>query len=371
MDVVYRGKSLEAMGFEYIPTANDIGNDAVDFQTDWEEIASRDGGMRYGQRAQVKQFTLRFFYDEIMRWQKEKLIDLLNRRKFGNLYFEERPYAVYTAYVSEKPTFEEYIRIGADGKERLSGYATVHFQCYTPYAKFVETNWIDQMGSVPYLKRMVNETSKVIRAEDPMYSYSGLVDGEGDNIYYITQGGTYKILNPGTEYADVCIQAKGAIDSLTIYNGNTRQTCEIKDLTTAITTTANKWYEVDSLNGMCRLTNGTNTEITYLYHDYGYIKLEPANIIRGIEVVTTANSGTVQSPDGMFDEDMVGRYLYIGGEWKRIMSYTDCNTMVIENTMSTADTYLCDIATLNAVTITPSADTTIDQLRIVVTPYVR
>lgn len=80
-------------------------------------------------------------------------------------------------------------------------------------------------------------------------------------------------------------------------------------LTKTLTTNANKYLTLDSMNGKALLTNGLESHYAFLYHDNGVINLKSAfPVVRNVEITAEANSHTIYS-DGKFTEDMKGKYI--------------------------------------------------------------
>lgn len=62
------------------------------------------------------------------------LLNLFDRRAKGELFFEDRPYAKYTAVPNGRIKLQEY-RENRNGKELFHGTMNVPMKCYDPFAK--------------------------------------------------------------------------------------------------------------------------------------------------------------------------------------------------------------------------------------------
>jgi len=376
LDVIYKGTSFSSLGFYYIPTAQQRGDAITSFQTMSDSFTSRDGGIRYGSRVEVKKFELKFYYEYISPQQKESFIKLIDRRTGGELYFTERPYAKYTAYVSAKPSFEEYGHYAIVEGRRYSGIVTLQMEAYLPFARLTE-RYLDTLMDTEYYYQIHDETSIIVSAEDPMGSISTETAKPGEFIYDIDVEGktiwNLKILYPGTEYGRLSFDVAGEVgeDGLTIYNGATEQTCKVVGLNSAITDQTNRWYHIDSETGQCVLTNGVSSNVDYMFHDYGYISLVPADIRRDVRVHIENGSSTIRSDNGDFEPSMVGKYINIGSDWKAITTYVSPVEMTISATPDVAADVMASIATMNIITITGGVNTSLSKLRLYMQGYVR
>lgn len=93
-----------------------------------------------------------------------------------------------------------------------------------------------------------------------------------------------------------------------------------------MTTTAGKWFEIDSKKGQVYLVGAATRELAFEYHDKGYIALE-ANL--GFEDGKTisfsqgGNTVTATDDENGFSEDDIGKYIYTGDGWHKIISVSD------------------------------------------------
>ena len=93
-----------------------------------------------------------------------------------------------------------------------------------------------------------------------------------------------------------------------------------------MTTTAGKWFEIDSKKGQVYLVGAATRELAFEYHDKGYIALE-ANL--GFEDGKTisfsqgGNTVTAMDEKNRFSEVDIGKYIYAGDGWHKILSVRD------------------------------------------------
>ncbi len=111
------------------------------------------------------------------------------------------------------------------------------------------------------------------------------------------------------------------------------------------------------------------SELDYSFHDYGYIVISPSvNATMGVTVGYTSGSTTVTS-DRKFNADMVGMYIYIGGEWREITDFTDVSHITVENALPQTGTTATNIVRMNHITV--DATGTLTKLEMTCAPRVR
>ena len=93
-----------------------------------------------------------------------------------------------------------------------------------------------------------------------------------------------------------------------------------------MTTTAGKWFEIDSRKGQVYLVGAATRELAFEYHDKGYIALE-ANLGfedgRIISFSQGGNTVTATDDENGFSEGDIGKYIYTGDGWHKILSVSD------------------------------------------------
>ena len=93
-----------------------------------------------------------------------------------------------------------------------------------------------------------------------------------------------------------------------------------------MTTTAGKWFEIDSRKGQVYLVGAATRELAFEYHDKGYIALE-ANLGfedgKTISFLQGGNTVTATDDENGFSEDNIGKYIYTGDGWHKILSVSD------------------------------------------------
>lgn len=88
-----------------------------------------------------------------------------------------------------------------------------------------------------------------------------------------------------------------------------------------------------------------------MYHDYGFIELEPSYPIeRDVFVTYVSGSNTVTVVNANIGDDVIGRHIFIDGEWKRIESRSE-NILTVNSALSADGSCYTHIVTMNEITV--------------------
>lgn len=337
----FRGVDIADLGLEYAP---DISNTYVyyagEHKASEQSFDGHDGGYYYGSTVQPKTFTLRCVFEEkhINKGLMTRIYRLFTRGATGKLVFTTRPWLWYTATVIAAPQLQM--------TNYENGLITIQLKAYYPYGRCDELGF-DEMDEVKTGTTAMIATRKIPSTE-------AVKDGE------LTEQTTLLLYNGGTEKAAVAIEMAGDVDEgVTITNSTTGQKCHFVALSKAVTTDNGKYLVCDGLNGKTVLTDGVNGELAFLYHDYGFIELEPSYPIeRNVRVTYTAGSTEVTCDSGA---GITGQYIHLDGAWRKIAASDGANLTVLpapDNSGSEAT----EIVTMNEITITPDATMALTRL---------
>ena len=337
MDFTFCGISAADCGLIYVPKAENIFVWDSNYTTHSLEVDGHDGGYWYGSTVKPKTFDLDCYFEDITSLQIKKAQTLFNRGRTGELIFSDRPFLAYTATVTEWSRPEIY--------GLKNGLITLHLTAYYPFALMDRLFVADfeEYGS-EYEELVRDSTGVLTEAKTPVNII--------DTTPALTTATQFFLYNPGDEKADTIIRIAGDVGTgVSIYNAATKQTCTIKGITKALTSTAGKWLEIDSGTGKVYLTNGTTPVMSFLYHDNGFVQLEGAAPIN--REITISYIGNVVSSNGEFTPDMENKYILINGTWRKITDYFNADDMKINYTFGAPGAAVSDIATMNVVTVTP------------------
>ena len=118
----------------------------------------------------------------------------------------------------------------------------------------------------------------------------------------------------------------------------------------------------------CRGAAGS--EVAYEYHDDGYISLEPGEPEKeAFEVIYAANGSVVS--DSRFDESMVGKYIWIAGDWHEIIHVSNSDEAVTRWNPGEGGTGNAIVAMLNRITVVLDEGSELSKLEIEYQPKVR
>lgn len=366
------GQDIADIGLEYIPSVEDIYVYApTEAEVHTETFDGHHGGYFYEATKKPKEFTLRCLFEEtevdlgIM----TKIYAMFRVGRSGKLIFKRRPWCSYYATVTEvpKPEFTNY----------LNGTVTIKMQAAYPFSRGESVARNTESGDDALLHVFYNTMT------DPYHESIMLNTGLFENkdmvpklSYTWTSGSSNTtakailLANPGTERAHVGIGIKGRAGSgIIIANNTTKQTCRIIGITREITTSLNKELFVDGISGKTYFKATGLSELASLYHDQGFIELEPSYpVLRNIYISYEADTNTVEVTNILY-EDVIGKYIFINKKWRKIVGQ-DGHTLTIANpflgtdmTIEVTGSERTIITSMNEIYISPVSTMTINSIR--------
>lgn len=357
------GIDIEDVGLNYAPENKDTyvyrpGTSNIHEET----FEGHDGGYNYGATKEPKEFLLRCYYEDehIARGLMAKAHNLFKVGKSGILIFKRRPWVYYYATVTNVNTDDMY--------SYLNGLFVITMKAYYPVGRGVEIN--GKLLSNTYLDPYHGE----IMLNTAMLDDDSIVPAT--SFTSITQQKEIVLFNPGTERAEVSIVISGqAGDGVTIYNKTTDQLCKY----VAFNTSGSEYVYTDAISGKTVLDSGSNPlsptnnrRLAFLYHDFGYIELEPAfPILREIFVNYSSNSviaTNILYQDEEEREWYTGKYIYLD-KWRKIQECSDEHTIVLEGVYpETSGSVQTSIVLMNELIITPTEGSNLTKLNFIYKP---
>ena len=353
------GVDIADIGLEYAPEKADTYVYAPSVSNIHEEIfEGHDGGYSYGVYKEPKTFILKCFYEEkhIAKGLMVNVFNLFKPGKSGMLVFKRRPWCYYYATVTEKPDISEMYNY-------LNGVITITMKAYYPFAKGLPVNnhlfynlKTDKYHSEIMQNTALLDTSYMM----PATSFTSVTNPKDILLY-----------NPGTERAKVNILISGnAGDGVLIKNNTTNQSCRY----VAFTSSVGEIY-TDGINGKTTATKNGDTQLAFLYHDYGFIDLEPAfPILRNLYV--TCSGTTVTTINMLYQDDeekdwYTNKYIFLGsnssGKWVKITQCTDPHTLTLLQT-GVNGSFKTSIVSMNEISIITTNNTSLSKLSFIYTP---
>ena len=356
------GVDIEDIGLNYAPEIKDTYVYSPGVENVHEETyEGHNGGYTYGAYKEPKEFILRCYFEEthIAKGIMAKFHALFKVGKSGLLVFQRRPWCYYYATVTNVNTDEL--------SNYLNGLLVITMKAYYPYAR-----------SVPVNGKMFSNTV-MDRYHEEIMQNTGLLDNDsfvppmafGSSGSPITSQKSIILYNPGTERAKVDIVISGtAGDGVIIANKTTEQKCRY----VAFQTTEPDYIYTDSINGKTVIDRSGERNLAFLYHDYGFIELEPSfPILRNILV--DYNGTTVTTQKILFDNDFQkewyeDRYIYLDN-WYKILRCENKHTITVlprDGQVPGQGKTKTNIVLMNEITITPSQGTSLTKLNFVYKP---
>lgn len=354
------GIDIADIGLEYAPENKDTYvYKPTEAEVHEEVFEGHHGGYVYGATKQPKEFILRCFYEQkhISKGVMAKAYNLFKVGKSGILVFKRRPWCYYYATVTAVDNSEMY--------NYLNGLFVVTMKAYYPFARSLDFNGKTLFalpdnqfnGQFPDYPEIMKNSA--ILEHEYMLPAMSFEDSVPNSII---------LYNPGTERASVGIVISGTAgdEGVSITNRTTGQSCRY----IGFDTEDNEEIFTDGINGKTIITRDGNKSLAFLYHDYGFIELEPAfPIVRNLFVTY---SGTNVSSSNFFYHDeeerlwYTGKYIYLDG-WYKISECTDKHSLVLE-TAAGSGSCKTDVVLMNEIILVPSQGTDIKKLSFIYKP---
>lgn len=344
------GTDIEDLGLSYAPEIENtyILKPATGI-AHYETYDGHSGGYYYTSWYEPKEFTLRCYFEEksIETGILRKVDSLFKVGRTGKLIFSRSPWCYYYATVTEP--------VEHNLTNYLNGIVVIHMKAMYPFAR---SDIYKNERTDKYHDIMMNNTAVFERDEMVLTK----------QFTNITQQKSIFIANQGTERAALGIAVAGNVgDGVIIKNTTTGQSCKIVAITKAETSNVNKEVVLDPISGKTMLVGAGEKKLAFKYHEYGFLELEPAYpAIRNVYINTTgANAIEVTN---ILTEDVVGKYIFAAGEWRKITQQPDKHTLVLNSPPEAGHMERTMIIPMNEIIITPITSINITSLRFIYQP---
>lgn len=359
----YKDLDIADLGLNYAPEMEDTyAYRPAQSNIHEESFDGHHGGYFYGATRQPKEFTLRCFFEEerIDRGIMAKIYSVFKVGSSGKLVFQRRPWCYYHVVITE---------VTEDFTNYLNGLVTIKAKAYYPFAR----------SDVWYSTRTDKEYADIMSNTAVVERRTMLLPTEVDCSEDITEPTTIFLMNPGTEPAAVGIEIAGdAPSGVYITNKTNGEQCKFVGLTKAATTEEGQYLYSDPINGRTVMKGGTETKVCFLYHDYGFLSLEPAFPAMRDLYVQYNNSNTVTVTNMLYDfaEETAAdatvyfadKHIYLNGEWIQIARVVDEHTLELKKRIEANGTERTMAAQLNEIYIAPVADMALTRLKFIYKP---
>jgi phage-related protein len=255
---------------EYIPDADDRWFQGADFDIYETNVAWKHGGYYYGNKAKIREFTMKCWFDQITKKQREQIRKWLGRDTSGTLILDDMPFVywkVRPAKVIPGKLYNDHQDFTMN--HVYSGTFTLVLHAYDPFG---------------YLTRKYNTQSDDDNAND----YCDLLPQSEMPAAPSTSSYSFNVYNPGTEPCGLRIKIGGtATKTFRFFNSTNKTRCELNGLPSSLV--------VDIRGDTGRITLHTanselNEEENWSYHNGGYIILSPGTNSIVIEEKNTSNA---------------------------------------------------------------------------------
>lgn len=344
------GVDIAKFGLEYVPPLDQtyvFGS--APYEVHQETFDAHHGGYFYGTTVQPKDFTLKCYYQDlhIAHGSLTAIENFFRRGRTGRLVFEQRDWLWYTATV-----------VGVDLNDLRNyrnGFVTISLRAYYPFARHNHL----YLGDENMMDNYIAANTGLLTEESTPPASLGAIE----------ENKTFLLYNGGSERASAAIALAGeAAEGITITNHTTGQTAKFVAFTKDVTTNAGKYIVSDALNGKTVLTDGTTAERGFLYHDHGFIELEPSfPIERDIYVSYVSGENTLSVIGSELSIEVIGRHINIKGSWHKIINIEE-NVITIDSSVDSDGFEYTSIVTMNEMSVELSQGASLTKLDFIYKP---
>jgi phage-related protein len=332
-----------------------------EYETNELDLEGVDGGYRFGPTSSIAEKSIQCFFENITKTQITKMMTWLDKGTYGNLIFDSNPYVYYEVAPAERPEIEIYETTNGADTRTFAGTITIIFHIYKPHGVMTITSIASYNDLGTYKNEVLATTGLLTSAITPPNLFTNISDST-----------TVLIYNPGTEVSDCKVSIKGQSgDFIEISNLSLGGACTIVNMTHELTTTPNTNLVFDSKKG--RVYFDTSPEqLAFSFHQLGYIRLLGCgNIKRDVVINYTNESQTITSPTDIFEDDMLGYYVFLHGSWRYIGVITNSKTATINAPMDATGQEVTQIVRMNRIQIVGTGDWNVSYIKFDCIPYVK
>ena len=257
----YNGIHCSTYNVCYVPDAEDKWFSDPEFDTVKKDVTWKDGGYFYGTYAKIRTFQLKCFFEEIDIATREKIRRWLGRNTSGKLVFDDKPFVYFNVRPSDIVPGKIYL----DTNESYSGTFTIKFMAEDPFG---------------YLTRKANERNETDNASD----YCGIIFRGSMPPAPTTSSTSFDVYNAGTESCGLHLKLSGSCSNpIRFLNERNNTRCVLNSLPSS-----SLFLDIngDTGNIITYISSpSVGAENGFVYHDYGFIKLDPCEEVKSTDLV--------------------------------------------------------------------------------------
>lgn len=228
--------------------------------------AGRDGGYYFGSSYKTRNFNLEIAFDNISELNYRDIVALFSDKKIHDLIFDERPYKIYRAKITNSPTFKTICFDTTEGR-RYRGEGSLSFICMSPFARN-RFKYLNQytLTSIPEWKRDNNDSIGIYENLDEWSAASKLksIQGTYDTFTNLTQlDKGFNLFNAGDIETDFYLTISGLITDISVSLGTNQLNCAGLILESGDTS-----YRINTKTNLIEGLNSSNKITGNIYNRY-------------------------------------------------------------------------------------------------------
>lgn len=274
---------------------------AVDHQIDYksETIAGVPGAIPHGYDVKPREFRMKCGFENLSEQQRSRIGAWLRSGRYGRLIMDHRPYCYYNCMITSAVEYTDAIPQMdlRQGIYRLSGYLEFTMTAFVPYAYLLEELNLSSAAEKGMLPQVLDGTALLPNDCGP-----GI---RGNHAYLHNAGNAYAKLN-------IWLEGVPGTEGIEIINHTTGRRLKITG------DTAHHAYYIDALYGRVMEEKDGEMILASHVHDGDYIDLVPGCPVDR-DLICHQSGNTVRISGYSAGTEDIGRYLYHGGEWSKVL----------------------------------------------------
>jgi len=370
------GVDISTIGLEYAPELEDTYvYKPAKSRIHEETFDGHNGGYYYGSSSEPKEFVLRCYFEEkqIDRGVMAKIHHLFREGNSGRLVFSRRPWCYYYATVTDLDT--------TGITNYLNGVIKITMKAYYPYARSdimsitrQDKNYYEMLENTAFLDNNAMVPPVLFCQNEP-----------------VTEAMNFLLYNPGTERASVGIEIAGDVGrGVIITNHTTGQVCKFVAMSEDEFDGEMSFVYLDGLNGKTIAVKNGFSELSFLYHDEGFIELDPAFPAKRNMYIAVQN-GYAVTINKLYDrnsgetreeaeKEYKGQYVWLNNSWHEIAGVgiedgrnrtgyaSDEHIIRLYDTVSDGLAETSMIVRMNKITVEPVSEMKLTRLKFIYKP---
>lgn len=272
----------------------------------------------------------------------------------------------FDSYITYAPTYSSFdFDDEEDTNEHIMGDTIMDYDSVTFYPAKIDQGDFEIM---PDYEVFLDTKEEAVFTEDTTIHNKAffLRKNQSHDMSFknVTSTKSFLIYNAGNAIASLSVGFKGEAGDVGLIIRNNTNENEMKFIGFKRSDIGDGYIYTDSLNGKTSYidSNGNHT-LKFVYHDHGYIHLDPASPVALNTRFKASEGSSVVKVDSYIDDLYTGKYILFDDTWYKIIKPFNANSVVLERPAEKSGIFVSHVLTMNEITIEIADDgTEIDEI---------